>query len=76
MKYLQDVGKEYDAVNEVENLLDIVWKVSRPFFRYSMWAHPPPSEVQEDKTKIPYKDISGKKLHEIDPKDWRSLLQK
>jgi hypothetical protein len=76
MKYLHETAKEYDAVNEVENLLDIVWKVSKPFFRYSMWAHPPPSEKQNDKSNnIPYKDISGKKLHELNPEDWRELLQ-
>ena len=45
IKHLQSMGKAYDAINEVETLLDVVWKVSRTYFRYSMWAHPPPSEV-------------------------------
>jgi hypothetical protein len=77
MKYLRDTAKEYDAVNKVEVLFDVVWKVSRPFFRYSMWAHPPPSEMQKDNNKlkdnnIPYKDISGEKLHEINPELFKS----
>jgi hypothetical protein len=56
--------------------LDVVWKVSKPFFRYSLWAHPPPSGVQKDNSNIPYKDISGKKLYELNPEDWRGLLKK
>jgi hypothetical protein len=77
MKYLHDMAKEYDAVNEVEDLFDVVWKVSKPFFRYSLWAHPPPSGAQKGIIiNIPYKDISGEKLHGINPEDWRDLLQK
>ena len=70
------MAKEFDSLEEAEKLLDTVWKVSRPFFKYSMWAHPPPPKAQKGDSHVPYKDVNEKKLREIDPKDWRALLEK
>ena len=75
MKYFYDMAREYDSLEEAEKLLDTVWKVSRPFFKYSIWAHSPHSKAQKGGSYVPYKDTNEKKPREIDPKDWRVLLR-
>jgi hypothetical protein len=76
MKDLLCIAKEYDAVSEIENIFDVVWKISKPFFRYSMWANTPESGKQSKDDSMFYKDRNSKQLAELNPENWREPLIK
>jgi hypothetical protein len=67
MQDMLSKAKEFGVSMEIENIFDVVWKISKPFFRFSRWVNPVPSEKQS---------INQKSLDDVKAKDWREELKR